>query len=90
MRPVNTHIQGRAGLAATIRRQLGTTVNRSLLSHLPAFALQQEPLPEALACLLDELDGAEMQGGSPIAPGNREAGQSAPGRQASVRGRSRK
>ena len=58
---------GAKALSATIRRQIGTTANRSLLARLPIFAPQNDALPERIDALLDALDSAEE---ASIAPGN--------------------
>ena len=55
-------------LAGTIRRQIGTLANRRQLTRLPAFSVQQEPLPEQLLLLLAKLDQREAEIMSPENP----------------------
>ena len=55
-------------VSGTMRRQIGTSANRRLLTRLPAFSVQQGPLPERLARLLAELDQSEREITSPENP----------------------
>ncbi|MER8971459.1 hypothetical protein [Mesorhizobium sp. M0800] len=50
----------RVGLAADIRRQLGTEATKRFLRTLPAFRTESD-IPDRLKELLDRLDGVEAK-----------------------------
>lgn len=50
----------RDGLAADIRRQLGTEATKRFLRTLPAFRTESD-IPDRLKELLDRLDGVEAK-----------------------------